>query len=363
MKIALVFPTIERGKNGIGDYTLNLASALCHHAEVSVHVAESDIEAFSPRVPIQKSFQIKNRSGILELVASLENLKPNWIVLQYNPFSYGRYGINPYISKFYDQLRVALSSVKIATMIHEPFVPYGSIKLAVLSTIQRHQLKSIGKRSDLLFVSIEAWTKQFQDWFPTLPVYQLPVGSNITDTGLSKLESRTLLGIPNDAFVVGAFGTNHPSRLVEFIRNGFQRISKIHPNAYMLSLGSSGIWMSEDKVSAGFHAMDLYLAPFSDGVSARRTSFMVGIQHGTPSLATSGFLSDSIFIAENRKSFSLTPVEQPEAYLQECESLVRDPERRASYAKNGRELYFQRFDWKKVANQLVLALTSPYKSK
>lgn len=360
MKIALVYPTFLPGQDGIGDYSLHLASELCRHADVSVHASALATNLPQTPFPIQKSFHLDSRSGITELLEPLSSVKPDWVLFQYNPFSYGKYGINFSLPTLYKSIRKKIPGTRIATMIHEPYVPFGSLKLSVLSLIHRAQLKSLGENSDHIFVSIEAWTKEFQTWFSRVKVEQLSVGSNIPLMEISKAEARERLEIPSDAFVVGSFGSNHPSRLFSWIEQGFEQIRAQNPKAHRLSMGSGQKFLSAEDVSVGFRAMDLYLSPFIDGVSARRTSFMTGIQHGIPTISTSGFLTDSVFHSESEKSYSLVPTESADLFVKECVRLTRDSTRRAAYSQNAKEFYLKHFDWKIIVNRLVLGLGSSY---
>jgi glycosyltransferase involved in cell wall biosynthesis len=101
-------------------------------------------------------------------------------------------------------------------------------------------------------------------------------------------------------------------------------------------------------------AADLFLAPFSDGVSARRSSAMSALQHGVPVLTTDGPLTDSLLRDAN--AIALTAVGDSVAFEVEAVSLAASAERRRMLGNAGRALYETEFDWPVLARRFVAAV-------
>src|SRR5207244_1468495 len=99
--------------------------------------------------------------------------RPDWVLLQYNPFSYGRWGLNPYLPLVMWRLRRRCPETRFALLVHEPFVPITSWKFAIETVWQRWQLWLLGQNADLIFFSIEPWAQRFRSWFPHKPVLHL----------------------------------------------------------------------------------------------------------------------------------------------------------------------------------------------
>ena len=125
-------------------------------------------------------------------------------------------------------------------MVHEPFVPVESWSTAVMTTWQRAQLWMLGQSADLLFFSIAPWAERFRRWFPETPVHHLPVSSNVPRTSTSRQAAREEIGLAADDFVIGVFGSAHPSRLLHFIRAAVARIRADVRDVRVLYIGGAG---------------------------------------------------------------------------------------------------------------------------
>jgi glycosyltransferase involved in cell wall biosynthesis len=90
-------------------------------------------------------------------------------------------------------------------------------------------------------------------------------------------------------------------------------------------------------------AADVYLAPFADGVSSRRTTLMAALQHGLAVVGTDGPMTDQAMRAAH-DALTLTPVSDAEAFAEATANLALDRPRRDSQAAAGRVLYEQAHD-------------------
>src|SRR5262249_30581407 len=60
-------------------------------------------------------------------------------------------------------------------------------------------------------------------------------------------------------------------------------------------------------VSAALRACDVLVQPYPDGITTRRTSAMAGLQHGVPTVTTTGALTEPIWAAS--EAVALIPVD------------------------------------------------------
>lgn len=102
--------------------------------------------------------------------------------------------------------------------------------------------------------------------------------------------------------------------------------------------------------------MDLYLAPFEEGVSARRGSFHTGIQHGIATIGTRGAHTDDFLARAHGAAFMLPPDERPEAFVTETLRLAQNRPLRQRLAEEGQQFYDAHLDWPLIANRMVEAL-------
>lgn len=372
MTIDLIFPVLPPTLDGIGDHTARLAEALSRRATVRVLTAQDESNPI-PGVPVEPAFTHPPRRGVLELTSAVQADPPDWLFLQFNQFSYGRWGLNPFLPAALYRAKQRCPDMRLAVLFHEDFLPATTWKNAVMTTWQRPQFWMLGRLADHVFFSIEPWVRQYRSWFPDTPVDHLPVGSNIPHVDADREAVRETLGIDDGTFVAGVFGSLHESRLLSHIRTAADAIRDEADDALLLYVGPDGEEfqramngvpvldagrLSARAVSRHFQAMDLYLAPFIDGVSTRRGSFLVGLQHGLPTVSTHGPLTDPMFRDHDGTTFALAPADDPYAFGRAVAALHRTPERRSAMKSGARRLFEDDFGWETIADRALRALCS-----
>ena len=92
----------------------------------------------------------------------------DWIVLQYQPFMYGRWGVAPWLVAALARLRLRRRRPRVALMAHEMLCSRRRAHEhgAPMGTDRRGQLAAIRVLVDVVYVSIEAWTRQLAAWWP-----------------------------------------------------------------------------------------------------------------------------------------------------------------------------------------------------
>ncbi|PQV65209.1 Glycosyltransferase involved in cell wall bisynthesis [Abditibacterium utsteinense] len=376
VKIALVAAALPPQLNGIGDYTANLARELAKSHQVSILTATNT--PFDPilGLEIHPIFRIGDAKSFRAIDAWTRREKPDWIVLQYQCFSYGKWGFNLELPRA--MARVARhakneSGTRFALMMHEPFVRATTPKNAVMSLWQRWQLWSLGQNARANFFSIEAWQNEFSPWFPRRANVHLPVMSNIPALFAARDAARRELGLENRDFVLGIFGTAHDSRLLERALDAARAVSEAGWQPVVLYIGPHGAAMRAalpglqilapgalpaPEISRHFAAMDIYLATFVDGVSTRRGSLMAALQHGVPVVGTAGNLTDTLWHRENGRSIALAPVADAQRFAALVADLVSNPEKRQKMGSAGRALYEREFSVEVTARHLMETLDS-----
>ena len=371
----MAFPVLPPALDGIGDHTAHLARALAPHANVRV-LTGPGAHTPIPGVPVESAFGVEMARSLprprdmRRLIRAATRRAPDWLLLQYNPFSYGRRGFNPLLPL---ALRRRAPATRLAVMFHERFVPVNSWKFAFMTLWQRPQFYALACQADAAFFSIEAWTQHLQRRFPQKTVAHLPVGSNIPHAGMVRAAARQQLGLGNDTFVLGLFGSAHASRLLSYVRAAADALRQEGARVRVVYVGKDGVHVRQalgatplldagtlgaKDVSRHFSTMDLYLAPFVDGVSTRRGSFMTGLQHGCATVATRGHHTDAVLEANDGAAFLLTPVGDPDAFAAQALALYRDPARRQTLGAAGRRFYEATFDWPVLATSLLDVLSA-----
>lgn len=370
MKLDLIFPVLPPTIDGIGAHTARLSSALAVDHTVRVLTTQEEYDTI-PNTNVLQAFSRESRRGVYELTAAVRQENPDWFILQFNQFSYGRWGLNPYVPATLYHIRRTCRDTRVAVIFHEDFVPVNGWKNAVMTSWQRAQFWALGRLADTVFFSIEPWAERYRSWFPHTPVHHLPVGSNMPYDPVDPADARRQLDISDESVVAGLFGTARASRILSFAREAAGTLSRRADNFVLLYVGpdggavrraTSGIPLVDTgplpprKVSHAFAAMDIYLAPFIDGVSTRRGSFMTALQHGIPSVTTIGHLTDTCLKAADEEAFLAASPDDADAFARQALSLTKDSARRSRIGARGRELYESSFSWDRISSKLTDAL-------
>ncbi|MBB6048457.1 glycosyltransferase family 4 protein [Armatimonas rosea] len=373
MTIDIINTALPPKFDAIGHYTALFSEELAHFAEVRL-LAPTGLDYDEVvGVPVLPCFSVETKDGIRGVIEPIVARQPDWVLLQYNPFLYGHRGYAPQLVPTLRELKRRCPKTKLAVMVHENFVPcWESVKFTVMASWQVPQYWQLGQTADMFFTSAEAWAKHARGWFKKIPVHHLPVGSTMPHVPLTRSEARQRLGIPDNVVAVGVFGTAHVSRLLPLVASTLKDARQNNVDARLLYIGPDGAAVREvlgeleplcadgplpaDEVSRRFSAMDLYLAPFIDGVSTRRTSLMTSFQHGIAAVGTDGHHTDTVFREAAEKAILLAPVGDDAAFARQTLRLIQDASLRERIAAEGKALYEAQFDWKPVVQSFLAGL-------
>jgi glycosyltransferase involved in cell wall biosynthesis len=346
--IALVCRESQGEIDGIRDYTVQLADALGQLEGVSAEVL-----------------------GPGALNGALVDYDA--VVLQYNPFMYGRWGFAPWLPAALLRTRRRHPTLEIALMVHEPYVPMINWRWTLMGIWQRSQLFALRAVADPVFASIDAWTSILGEMRPRKAVYHLPVGSNLPDRRPYRKEARLRIGATPETLIISTFGTAHPARRVDYVVAAVNAIAVSGVPTILLNLGAGtpafhGVAPSVRLLTPGVQsapalaeflsATDIFLAPFIDGVSTRRTTVMAALQHGLAVIGTDGPLTDPGLRASDQ-ALRLVPVAREDLFVDAALKLASRREEREQVRRAARRLYQERFDWPIIAEALLSHLSPP----
>jgi glycosyltransferase involved in cell wall biosynthesis len=371
MRIDIVSAALPPKVDGIGDYTACLAAELATRHEVRILVGQPEAAAIE-NVEVVPAFSAADRGSFRRVVDGVASSPPDWLILQFNQFSYGRWGLNPYVPYTMRRLRSRYPSTRLAVMYHEDFLPVKSVKSAIMSSWQRWQFRSLGRTSDLVMFSIDPWARRYRDWFPKTQVMHLPVGSSIPRVQIDRAEARTRLGIREDTVVFGIFGTAHASRMLGLVSRTAHAARDAGHDVLVLYVGPHGTEVGQalggipaildgplpaEEVSRRLQAVDVYLSPYIDGVSTRRTAMMTGLQHGLCVVGTHGELTDECLREQDGRALALEGVAATDRYVSRTLALIEASGTRDQLARQAADLYEREFAWPRICDRLCLALS------
>lgn len=371
MKIDIIAPALPPAFDAIGDYTALLSRELSREAQVRVLLPNGPEPDPIDGVQTARVFDREHRGSVRQIGRQVEADRPDWVVLQFNQFSYGRWGFNPWLPLTMKSIKRRCNGTRLAVMMHENIVPPNSWKNKIMRIWQQWQFRTLGQTADLVLFSIQPWVERYSPWFPGKTVQHLPVGSNIPVEPIDRCAARERLGIPADTCVLGVFGTFRDARMMELIRRAVESARRAGHDVMVLYVGPHGGAVCSalegipiiaegpfpaDEVSRRIAAMDVYLSPYIDGVSTRRGAMMAALQHGIATVGTDGHQTDAILRKYDRKAFVLAPVNSADEFCAQTVKLVADACGREKFGSEARRLYEREFAWERIASRLIDAL-------
>lgn len=148
---------------------------------------------------------------------------------------------------------------------------------------------------------------------------------------------------------------NNTGRKVVFLHVGGDTIDWKIPGVASIVTGRLSAAATADAVAT----MDLVINPFSHGLSTRRGSAMVSLQHGVPILTTRGHATEELWDNEEGRCIFRSPNDRSDLWTQAGReawhaTAAHDSNREESIKR----FYQNHFDWPVIANKLVASLES-----
>jgi hypothetical protein len=232
MNIAFICGSLEPGKDGVGDYTRRLASALIERGNAITIIAFNDRYVSETVTGQQESDGIKidivrlsARDAITEKLnvadKVIKEFRPDWISLQYVPFSYQKKGLPWQLG---NQLKSISKGISWHIMFHELWCgmnPAASVKEKILGYGQKNVLKKLVRslKPSKIFTNINSYGKRLNNYGITpvkvVPIFgNIPLNSsppdNVWQSFIADNNINALINAENNVLLVGFFGAVYP---------------------------------------------------------------------------------------------------------------------------------------------------------
>jgi glycosyltransferase involved in cell wall biosynthesis len=110
--------------------------------------------------------------------------------------------------------------------------------------------------------------------------------------------------------------------------------------------------LSIRNVSLHLQACDLFVQPYPDGVSGRRTSVIAAMNHGKAVVTTSGHLTEAFW--KQSGAVALAPVDDTAAIVARTEELLGDPSARHQLGQRAKTFCDEHFSRARLREVLSL---------
>ena len=370
MGIGLLSAAFPPDLDGIGDYTYWLANALAQSGtETSVWTSLGRQRAACQGVQVNPFFDPSKPQSIKELPALLaKGRSVDWLVVEYNPFGFGRWGYCPWLVSMLRHLKGS-RQCRVAVMFHETQVPSRPFKLWIMRQWQNRQLRGLSRLANVIFVSTTRWESEIKEVSPKAVCHHLPVGSNLPYSRLSWEAARKNLRISSDTLVLGMFGSSHPSRMTDWMGAAVRGAASVQDKLVVLYVGKDGKAFREVCAGVPFmdqgplpaeaaadrlRAMDLLIAPFKDGLSTRRGSAIAGFQHGLAVASTWAHHTDELLRKNAPATLILAPCDDRSAFVEGINQWIASKWKQGERHSEEMEAFFRRhFAWPVIAQNTV----------
>ena len=287
---------------------------------------------------------------------------PRRLIVQWVPHGYGYKSLNlPFCVWVAARARHGDS---IELMIHEPFLPFdaGRFRQNLGALVHRGMLMLLLRAADRVWVSTPSFIGMVAPWGRrgAEPIQWMPVSSPVRPVRAPEAVAARRAGLAGSAPLVGYFGTCNPL-VAPRLRAALEQLVSLRPDVHVLLLGRGtaefaralpvGSPVAARLVGSGEHeagelsvlmqCCDVFLQPYPDGISARRTTAMALLEHGLPMITSQGPRTEPCW-AESA-AVRLVPSGHAEAMAGEAVALLENTPQRAGIGARARRMYREHF--------------------
>ena len=288
-------------------------------------------------------------------------------LVQYNPFSYGRWGLAPTFILWALRARLDRLSGRLVIMVHEPYVATVNLRTFLMAAWQRLQLlllRVIAQR--VLAPSVD----QARRCGTRLRKPRIvPVGSNVPDARLRRGAARQMMDVSPRDVVLVSFAASPAGRCQELISAAASGVVGDGYRCVLLVLGVANVpprglpsevrvihlgHLEDGDVALRVAGGDIFLAPYIDGVSTRRTALMTALQHELPVVGTLSSQSDRVLLESD--AIVAVPADAVAEFGLATARLAAEQDERDRRGRSARDLFEREFAWHRIAERLMREL-------
>ncbi|HKO97122.1 MAG TPA: glycosyltransferase [Pyrinomonadaceae bacterium] len=370
---------------GVSDYTEQLAQGLAEQG-AAVHVwspgstsaGEEPESKSGPRIHrIADAFA---PASLWALGRSLNRFtRPRTLLVQYAPNAFGLRGLNVFFCLWL-VWRGVVCGDDVRVMFHEPFYYFArdqKLRLNFLALVHRLMAMLLLGAGRTVYVSTPAWENLLRPYsilrdtsFIWLPV---PATIPFTDDSEAVVAIRQTIqrGSTGHPFIVGHFGT-YSELIRPTLSEVLLQILHQRPSVYFLCLGQNAElfadtlrqqhpefsnrlvargYLNSRDLSCHLQACDLFVQPYFDGATARRTSLMALLHNGRPVVSNIGQYTEPVWKTSTALALA-SRCDAPEiAHL--ALRLMEEEARLPSFAIEAKGFYAQHFCIDRTINILL----------
>jgi len=355
---------------GVSDYTRQVALALAKRGcEVHVWCPPSNTPRVDEGVSLHEELGRFRPSDLSRMADSLDAFPaPRRLLVQWVPHGYGYRSMNLWFC-----LWLAVRSAKgdvLELMVHEPFIEpnWRRVHHLVMAFVHRLMTAVLMRAASKVWVSIPAWESRLRPYAMGRPldIEWLPIPSCVSESRANDAIRSTVADGAQP--IVGHFGSygrevsdllaerlpaimtsrSRPTLLLIGARSEAYRTALIAQHPHWSSRIHATGYVPPSDLAGYLRACDLFVQPYPDGITSRRTSAMACLALGLPLVTTSGHLTESLWAESGAVSLASLP--DAESCSAAAVRLLDRPESRRQLAACGQRLYREHFSLDRIVD-------------
>lgn len=369
MHIAIITRRLPPEHCGIADHTVLMAQSLRNIGHRVTLVAGQG-ESNKDTIIIEDDW---SRAGLDCLLKRLAHLEIDHLMLQYIPLGFLTkkrnviFAISHYLAleKFW---KTCGEKWKTSMIVHETYYRVWSYPPSLLKgTIQKILLKKLVRESRNVFTASQLLEKEMRAWGEPNKIIYMPLTSHFPFLSINRDKIRREKNIDKGELVLTLFGggealfqtiswvheldrqLNNMNIKVKWLLLGGIPKNWLHLSLSVLSPGRLGL----EEMSQWLQMTDIFLAPQSCGLAARRTTFLAALQHGLPIVSTKGYMTDPFLL--ELPGLKLTA--RKEEFINEIIFLAGNAADRVAMGEKNKRYYDDNFGWEKNVKVLSSVIT------
>ena len=205
-------------------------------------------------------------------------------------------------------------------MVHEPYLEFrrGPLRHLAMACVHRLMTMVLLRASRKVWMSIPAWEPLLRPYAlgRDLPMQWLPVPGCVADASAAPAAAIRLTYAADGQPLLGHFGS-YGTAVTALLAERLPLLmdGPLTPSLLLLGSGSERFrdelverhpswaarvhaagYLSAADLSAHIAACDLFVQPYPDGITSRRTSAMACLAHARPVVTTTGHLSEPLWV-------------------------------------------------------------------
>jgi glycosyltransferase involved in cell wall biosynthesis len=362
---------------GVSDYSRQVAEGLARIGdEVHVWCPRATMGSAVAGLHVHPELGLIRPSDLRRLDGHLRSFDgPRRLLVQWVPHGFGYHSMNVWFCLWL--ARRAWAGDHVELMVHEPYLELrlGPVHHVVMALVHRLMTIVLLMAARKVWISIPSWERLLRPYAlgRSVSMQWLPVPGCVPEEPRPSAVAIRLKYASGGRHMVGHFGSYGAAvTTLLFERLPLIMNDPIRPSVLLLGTGSEQFrqvlvgrhpgwaervhaagYLSATDLSAHITACDVFVQPYPDGISSRRTSVMACLSCARAVVTTHGSLTEPLWAESG--AVASADIGDATAFASAVLGLLSDDASRIALGARGQQVYGERFSLTRVVDTLRAA--------